>query len=276
MPKWLDVNEAHRIAQSVFSEDMSLAQIDELAFQRRAQLNCTIEKKKSHFMIVIPYRDRKSDLLTFLLYMPAYFCFQEAKMDILVVEQVAGGPFNKGKLFNVAIREMDKINTTQNTRDRLFGYNCFSFHDIDKLPIESDSPYVCLSGPHNLIRVRVVNDRRIRTYQNFLGGVTMFTRDQLEQMNGASNSYLDWGGEDDDMWNRAMMAKLEVFRPPYKKGRFIEFNFHHKRVKNPLRFKILRATNHKHIMMRDGLRQVEYKVLQRRDYKTFVWLQVAL
>ncbi|KAM7541837.1 hypothetical protein Aperf_G00000003285 [Anoplocephala perfoliata] len=255
---------------------MSLVQIDELAFQRLAQLTCKTKKNNSDFLIVIPFRDRKSDLLTFLFYMPVYFCFQGVKMDILIVEQVPNGSFNRGKLFNAAIREMDKINAAHNTSDRLFGYNCFSFHDIDKLPIHPDSPYTCLSGPHNLLKERVVTNSRISTYSSFLGGVTMFTREHLELMNGASNSYIGWGGEDDDMWNRALMAKLRVFRPPYEKGRFIEFNYYHRRAINPLHQQNIHARNHTDIMLQDGLRQVEYKVLERVNYKTFVWLQVAV
>ncbi|KAM7539327.1 hypothetical protein Aperf_G00000053788 [Anoplocephala perfoliata] len=125
---------------------MTLAQMDELAFQRGAQPTCVTDKENAHFLIVILYRDRKSDLLTFLLYVPMYFCLQGARMDILVIEHAAGASFNNGKLFNAAIREMDKISAERDTRDRLFGYNCFSFHDTDKLPIHHSSRFaLCLS-----------------------------------------------------------------------------------------------------------------------------------
>ena len=111
-----------------------------------------------------------------------------------------------------------------------------------------------------------------RMYPTFLGGVTMFTREQLEKMNGASNSFVGWGGEDDDMWRRIHMAKMKVELAPFDKGKFYESNHKHERNLNPERFKLLSRKNQDKIMLEDGLRQVWYTLIERRDYKTFVWL----
>ncbi|KAM7538569.1 hypothetical protein Aperf_G00000053779 [Anoplocephala perfoliata] len=212
--------------------------MNELAFQRGDQLTSMTDKENAHFLIVILYRDRKSDLLTFLVYVPIYFCLQGARMDILVNEQAAGASCNKGKLFNAAIREMDKISAECDTRSRLFGYNCFSFHGTDKLPIHHSSRFaLCLpfGSPQSRSRMSAHQCpiRISRSYSSYLGGATMLIRDRLELMNGSSTSYFDWGGEDDDAWNRALMAKLPVFRLPYEKGRFTELGLDHKLIINP-------------------------------------------
>lgn len=45
-------------------------------------------------------------------------------------------------------------------------------------------------------------ERRI-WYPDLFGGVTAFTREQMESVNGFSNEFYGWGGEDDDMLNRS-------------------------------------------------------------------------
>jgi predicted glycosyltransferase involved in capsule biosynthesis len=40
------------------------------------------------------------------------------------------------------------------------------------------------------------------TYKAHMGGVTAFTAEQFVKVNGYSNKFSGWGGEDDDMWNR--------------------------------------------------------------------------
>ena len=39
-------------------------------------------------------------------------------------------------------------------------------------------------------------------YDTLFGGVTMFSNEQYEKVNGFSNLFFGWGGEDDDLANR--------------------------------------------------------------------------
>lgn len=62
-------------------------------------------------------------------------------------------------------------------------------------------------------------------YPTLFGGVTAIKREHFELVNGHSNKFFGWGGEDDDMFRRllefiAFMWKIVVltynFRTPYE------------------------------------------------------------
>ena len=95
--------------------------------------------------------------MAFLMYILPYFRYQGVQMDVLIAEQNGTAPFNRAKLFNAAIREVDRANNISQSNghlDRLAGITCFSFHDVDKLPDNPDVPYYCSSGPQQLMRFR--------------------------------------------------------------------------------------------------------------------------
>jgi predicted glycosyltransferase involved in capsule biosynthesis len=49
-------------------------------------------------------------------------------------------------------------------------------------------------------------------YPSLFGGVVAFNKKHFEAVNGFSNKFWGWGGEDDDMWNRVKGKGLSVIR----------------------------------------------------------------
>ena len=47
-------------------------------------------------------------------------------------------------------------------------------------------------------------------YDDIFGGVSAMTVDQFRQVNGFSNKFWGWGGEDDDISNRLRQKKLYI------------------------------------------------------------------
>ncbi|VDO13595.1 unnamed protein product [Rodentolepis nana] len=117
--------------------------------------------------------------------------------------------------------------------DRLPGSKCFASHDADKLPLNLDVPYSCTKGPHQLLGILKNDNKTTEQYPAFLGGETMFSMEQFERIVGASNSFLGWGGEDDDLWQRVQMARLKVVTSDKNKDQFYEGNSKHFRDVNP-------------------------------------------
>ena len=42
-------------------------------------------------------------------------------------------------------------------------------------------------------------------YEEYFGGVVLFSKEQVERTNGYSNDYWDWGMEDDDLFWRCVL-----------------------------------------------------------------------
>lgn len=143
--------------RKLINGNATLDDIDKLALIEIRKLNCSLSSERSNteVLFILPYRNRTKDLLAFLLYMTPFLHDQKREVDILVIEQEGKQPFNRAKLFNIAIREIDRVNGIFNEsrkNDRLTGISCFALHDVDKLPINPDMPYYCGKNPPQLVR----------------------------------------------------------------------------------------------------------------------------
>jgi beta-1,4-galactosyltransferase 2 len=177
-------------------------------------LACTVPV---HIGIIIPYRNRDhhaSVLIPHLLgYRRAHFPCDY--FHVWVVEQDNLEPFNRAWLGNVGLSLA--LNATVR-------FKCIVFHDVDLKPAEG-VPYTSCEAPVQLSSELEHFNWGV-PYATSAGGVVSMRPEHWEQVNGFSNDYVGWGGEDDDLYHRIRMAGLLVAsgsaidRPKPGTGRF--------------------------------------------------------
>ena len=118
--------------------------------------------------------------------------------------------FNRGTLLNVGFVEAMKD----------FAWDCFIFHDVDLLPEDDRNLYTCPIQPRHM-SVSIDSFLYRLPYDDIFGGVSALTVDQFKAVNGFSNLFWGWGGEDDDMANRLRLKKLFISRYPANIARFV-------------------------------------------------------
>ncbi|KAL7056293.1 hypothetical protein AAHC03_020623 [Spirometra sp. Aus1] len=191
---------------------------------------------------------------------------------MIVTEQAGNQSFNRAKLFNIAVKEIQK----SVPGDRLHGINCFIFHDVDKVPTSPSTAYECDRNVRQLT-TEFRSESGIRClYKEFLGAVTALSWEHVEKINGASNIFYGWGGKDDDLAIRLRLNNIEVDRPANFDEIFDDFYSNHPREKNAERFNLTSEENVASRWREDGIRQTRYELHSRIDYDLFVWILVSL
>jgi predicted glycosyltransferase involved in capsule biosynthesis len=51
-------------------------------------------------------------------------------------------------------------------------------------------------------------------YETYFGGVTLFDKESFKKINGFSNQYWGYGGEDDDLYLRCIAMGIKISRTP--------------------------------------------------------------
>ena len=153
------------------------------------------EKIQKHKLgIIVPYRNRPTQLKRFVSHMENYI--KDLDYEIFIIEQSDDKPFNRGKLLNAGY--------TYATES---GCDYFVFHDVDMLPEDVDYSYT--DKPLHLATHLQEHDYET-TFFDYFGGVTMFNKEDFELINGFSNEYWGWGFEDDDLLIRCIESDLEL------------------------------------------------------------------
>ncbi|CBY06895.1 unnamed protein product [Oikopleura dioica] len=222
-------------------------------------------KARNRVAIVIPYRDREVHLRYFLIYMHKTLQRQELDYQIFVVNQVDDNSFNRAKLLNVGFVEAMKM----------YDWQCFVFHDVD-LVLENDKClYRCPEMPRH-ISVAIDKFKYKLLYAAIFGGITSMNTAQFTQLNGYSNLFWGWGGEDDDMFNRIRFANMKILRPPPTTARFkmIKHDHESSNKPNPKRFSLLKNSLSR--MSEDGLNSLEYTVKAFHKLPTHTMIDVDL
>ena len=195
--------------------------------------------------VIVPFRDRQSHLEQFIPSIKNALKEQNVRHSIYIIEQSPEKSFNRAKLLNVG------FDFTQG----FFDY--YVFHDVDMLPIETDYGYI--ENPVHLAS-RCSQFGWKLPYDTYFGGVTLFDRESFVKVNGYSNEYLSYGGEDDDMFNRCKYYGIKTGR----KNCSFE-SLPHERNINPVEYqkiieKLQRSTMNPDYSI-DGLNSLSYKLL---------------
>lgn len=196
--------------------------------------------------IVIIYRDREKQLKIFLSYMHYFLQEQRLCYRIFVVEQNNNKAFNRAKLFNIGATVAMDLN-----------YTCLILQDVDLLPLNKANLYACSKKPRHMSSC-LDTFRFNLPYKGLFGGAIAILSDQFEKVNGFSNLYDGWGGEDDDLLKRLQSNELDIIRfsPDVSKYTML---YHKRQVPNEGRRVLL--FNALSRMLYDGLNSL------KRDYK---------
>lgn len=212
--------------------------------------------------IIVPYRDRVTQLHLFLYHIHPMLSRQQLDYTIFIVEQDDTRPFNRATLFNVGYAEAVKMRE----------FDCFIFHDVDLIPEDDRNLYTCPTMPrHMSVAVDTMNYKL--PYVTLFGGVCALSKEHFQLVNGFSNEYWGWGGEDDDMSNRLTAAGLHIIRYPPTIARYIMLT-HQKQKANPHRYEKLYSGTKRY--KQDGISNLQYRVLDAKQNKLYTWLLVQL
>ncbi|XP_049846968.1 beta-1,4-N-acetylgalactosaminyltransferase bre-4-like [Schistocerca gregaria] len=212
--------------------------------------------------VVVPYRNRSSQLQIFLKYMHPFLQNQLLSYQIFVVEQALDGAFNRAKLLNIGFVEAMKIRP----------FHCFIFHDVDLIPQKDNNIYACTSQPRHMSSC--VNTFRYHLpYEELFGGAVAILQNQFELVNGFSNNFYGWGGEDDDFHRRITHKGLKVLRFSPNVAQYFMLP-HAKEPPSESRFLNLKLGSER--FETDGLNALKYTLLKRIYLPLYTWILVEV
>lgn len=205
-------------------------------------------------IIIIPYRDRKDHLNYYLDNVLPLIKDNMIDTKVLIIEQIEGKPFNRGKLLNIGFKEYE--NKTK----------YFITHDVDTIPNE------------NIINKYYNNDCEVlslhSSHSNSLGGVIKISSDVVISVNGFPNNIWGWGIEDRALYNRVLIKKHEIKRAKLEKdflfldhkSNKVKYKDIKKEISDIWRAKYINSLSNdekKRLIYFSGLNDLEYTVIKR-------------
>ncbi|XP_014878938.1 beta-1,4-galactosyltransferase 1-like [Poecilia latipinna] len=220
-------------------------------------------RAKQKVAVIVPFRNRSEHLNHWLYYLHPVLMRQQLDYGVYVINQDGDGVYNKAKLMNIGFNESLKE----------YDYNCFVFSDVDLVPLDDRNLYRCFDQPRHL-SVAVDKFNFILPYATLFGGVTALSKQQFLKVNGFSNTFWGWGGEDDDMSQRLSHRGMVISRPDSVTGRYkmIKHRRDSHNDPNPNREQKLRETRLN--MDTDGINSLNYSVREIRKDLLFTFVTV--
>lgn len=200
--------------------------------------------------IIVPFRDRQSHLTRLIDFLVPILQRQLLDFRFIVTEQYGGDLFNKGRIMNAAF---------EFAQQRL-DVDCVIFHDVDMFPQDDRNFYGCPLEPRHI--GAFVDSLGYELWYNYIvGGALAIQVDHYVAINGYSNMFWAWGGEDDDMGLRILAHNFTIERPDPVFGRMTMLK-HVKRQKTApvLVSNLLKSSDKRWVS--DGLNNTSWKILK--------------
>lgn len=207
-------------------------------------------KSKHRLAILVPFRDRFEELLTFAPHMKRFLDKQNVDYSMFVLNQVDRYRFNRASLINVGFLKVSG------------DFDYIAMHDVDLLPLNDQLSYAYPEeGPYHISSP----DLHPRYhYSTFVGGILLVRREHFAQVNGMSNKYWGWGLEDDEFYVRLKEAGLNITRPKNISTGTLD-TFKHIHDRNHRKRDIAKCYNQREVTRKrdreTGLKDVSYKLL---------------
>jgi hypothetical protein len=169
--------------------------------------------------ICIPYRNRKEHLDRLVPHLSSYLTERGIDHKFYVGHQIDDNLFNRGMMKNIAAKYAFDD-----------GCDYIAWHDVDMLAYTKhmdtlpDYSYPEENPTH--IATKLSKYSYGLGYDQYFGGVVLFTKEHVDNTNGYSNEYWDWGQEDDDLFWRCYFENYVDYKitEEYKNRGYIEFN----------------------------------------------------
>nr|XP_039254037.1 beta-1,4-galactosyltransferase 2-like [Styela clava] len=219
--------------------------------------------------IIIPLRGRETQLRTLLNHMHPIWQRQQLDYTVYTIWQSGENLFNRAKLINIGFSEASKERK----------YDCYVFHDVDLLLMDDRCLYWCPEedNPRSIsvyidkFKFRPISYASVCAPEVFkkkgerihlFGGVSMLTPKQLNDINGCSNAYWGWGGEDDDLYIRLWSKGYKIQSESYNKSCVFHMIKHTREKSNASHLGRFSLINKSLLRMgEDGLNSLKYGVL---------------
>ena len=218
-------------------------------------------------IIIIPYRNREKHLMYFLKntvpLLKKYMSF-----TIVIIEQVEGKPFNRGKLLNIGYDKFKDLGES------------FFTHDVDINPLENTIKDIYTKEVKEDEIMGIFNSKH-----DTLGGIIKFKKKIFKKINGFPNNYWGWGVEDKSLQNRAeyyntLITKNITTDDPKRDNYFLRFDDINDRVKldectkwylEYKLFKTLDLEKQLEIIKGSGLENLNYQIIKEGQVEENVY-----
>ena len=205
--------------------------------------------------ICIPYRNRKEHVERLIPHLSKHLNERGINHSFYIGHQVDDKLFNRGAMKNIAAHVAFED-----------GCDYIAWHDVDMLPHEeADYSYPGDAPQH--IATKLSKYGYNLGYDQYFGGVVLFSKDQAYQINGYSNDYWDWGQEDDDLFWRCYFEGLATYKSIKNESDVTVANFNgdNSYISVPTNREISSCLHNEHTI------KVTFNA-QQQDEKTPIWL----